>query len=218
MKKIITIFSLALFAVACNNKTADTKTSGSDTTNADNTNTASVEVDSATQMKNWQEYMTPGPMHQMMAQWDGTWVGDVTMWMPGAPEQKSTSLTENKMIMNGLYQETTHTGNMMGMPFNGKSLMGFDNHKKEFVSTWIDNMGSGIMVMNGTWDSASKTITFKGNYIDPGTKQNCDMRETFQIVDDSTQVLQMFGPDPKTGQEMKTMEIRFKRKNKKSLR
>jgi hypothetical protein len=135
------------------------------------------------------------------------------MWMPGAPELKSTSTTVNKMLFNGLYQESTHTGNMMGMPFNGRSTMGYDNHRKEFVSTWIDNMGTGIMVMKGTWDSTTKTINYKGTVVDPGTKEDCEIRETFQIVDDNTQVLEMFGPDPKTGKETKTMQIKFTRKS-----
>src|SRR5687768_15230920 len=125
MKSITLACCAALFFIACNSdKKDDSKTASS---TADNTTTEDVkplpEVDSATQMKNWQEYMTPGPMHPMMATWNGTWEGDVTFWMPGAPEQKSKSTTENKMIMNGLYQESIHTGDMMGMPFNGRSTL-----------------------------------------------------------------------------------------------
>jgi len=94
------------------------------------------EVDSATMMKNWQRYMTPGDVHKMMAKWDGTWNGEATMWMvPGAPEQKSTSTAVDKMIMNSLYQQSTHSGNMVGMPFNGMSTTAYDIHRKEFIST-----------------------------------------------------------------------------------
>jgi hypothetical protein len=171
-----------------------------------------VEVDSATRMKNWQEYMTVGPMHKMMSSWDGVWDAEVTLWMPGAPEQKSKSTSFNKSIMNGLYVESEHSGNIMGMPFSGKSTTGFDNHLQQFVSTWIDNMGSGIMVMNGTWDSTSKTITFKGKMVDPETKGETEIRETYKIVDDSTHEMEMFGPDRKTGQEVKTMHITYKRR------
>lgn len=213
MKRIL-IISSAVLLFACNSQTKGDKTTNADSTSAstDSVKYVPVEVDSATQMKNWQEYATPSAMHQMIASWDGTWIGDVTMWMPGEPEQKSTLLTENKMIMNGLYQQSTHTGTMMGMPFNGMSTLAYDNHKNEFVNTWIDNMGSGLMVMNGTYDSTTKTITLKGKGWDPARKIECNMRETFQIVNDSTQVMQMFGPDPKTGAEMKSMEITFKRK------
>lgn len=168
--------------------------------------------DSATMMKNWQEYMTPGDMHKMMASWDGTWSSENTMWMePGAPETKSTSTAVNKMVMNGMYQQSTHTGEMMGMPFSGMSTVGFDNHTQEFVSTWIDNMGSGIMVMKGPWDAATKTMTLKGKMVDPGTKGEIAVRETFKIIDDNTQEMEMFITMP-DGTEFKNMNIKFTRK------
>ena len=164
--------------------------------------------DSATMMKNWQEYMTPGDVHKMLAKSNGTWKGEVTMWMyPGAPEQKSKSTSVNKMIMNGLYQQSTHTGNMMGMPFNGQSTIGYDIHRKEIVSTWIDNMGSGIMVLKGPWDEAAKTVALKGKMVDPGTKGDVDVSETFKIIDDNTQEMEMFVMMP-DGKEFKTMNIR----------
>lgn len=168
--------------------------------------------DSATMKKNWQDYMTPGAMHAMMAKWDGTWDGEVTMWMePGATPQVSKSTAINKMIMNGLYQQSNHSGNMMGMPFSGQSTVGYDNHKKEFISTWIDNMGSGIMVLKGPWDDASKTMTLKGTMTDPGTKQDADIKETFKIIDDNTQEMEMFVKMP-DGSEFKTMNIKYTRK------
>ena len=217
MKRITLTLCSALLLFACNND----KKNEENKTDKDTTKMASTEVkkeeamtmpDSATMMKNWQEYMTPGDMHKMIAKWDGTWNGDITMWMyPGAPEQKMKGTAVNKMIMNGLYQESNHTGTMMGMPFNGKSILAYDNHRKEFISTWIDNMGSGIMVMRGTWDDATKTCTLKGKMVDPGTKGDIEERETFKIIDDNTQEMEMFvtGPD---GKEFKTMNIKFTRK------
>ena len=168
--------------------------------------------DSATMMKNWQDYMTPGDVHKMMAKWDGTWTGEVTMWMyPGAAEQKSTSTAVNKMVLNGLYQQSTHTGDMMGMPFNGMSTVAYDIHKKEFMSTWIDNMGSGIMLLKGPWDEATKTVTLKGTMTDAGTKADTDVRETFQILDDNTQEMKMYVTMP-DGKEFNTMNIKYTRK------
>ena len=168
--------------------------------------------DSATMMKNWQTYMTPGDVHKMMAKWNGNWDGDVSMWMqPGAPEEKSKIATVNKMVMNGLYQQGTHTGNMMGMPFNGMGTLAYDIHKKEFINTWIDNMGSGIMVMKGPWDEATKTITLKGKMTDPGTTNDVDVKEKFTIVDDNTQEMKMYAMMP-DGKEFQTMNIKFTRK------
>ena len=217
MKQItLTLCAAAMLLFACNDKkktdegkkeTTETKTNGDDAKKE-----AMAMPDSATMMKNWQEYMTPGDMHKMMAKWDGIWNGEVTIWtVPGAPEQKSTSTAVNKMIMNGLYQQSTHSGDMMGMPFNGMSTVAYDIHRKEFVSTWVDNMGSGIMVLKGPWDEATKTITLKGRMVDPGTKGDMDVRETFKITDDNNQEMAMYVTMP-DGKEFNTMNIKYTRK------
>ena len=219
MKQItLTLCAAAMLLFACNDKkkTDEGKTDGTTSEiKAPEKMDGKTEVaqpDSATMMKNWQEYMTPGDVHKMMAKWDGTWNGDVTVWMyPGAPEQKSKSTNVNKMIMNGLYQQSTHTGDMMGMPFNGQGTIAYDIHKKEFVNTWIDNMGSGIMMLKGPWDEATKTVTLKGTMTDAGTKADCDVRETFQIIDDNTQEMKMYVTMP-DGKEFNTMQIKYTRK------
>jgi len=217
MKQItLTLCAVAFIIASCKNekKTDEAKTETKEAASTETgTKTESMPMpDSATMMKNWQDYMTPGDMHKMMAKWDGAWTGEISMWMqPGAPEQKSTSTAENKMVMNGLYQQSTHTGNMMGMPFSGMSTTAYDIHRKEFVSTWIDNMGSGIMVLKGPWDEATKTITLKGKTTDPGTKGESNVRETFTIIDDNTQEMKMYMVMP-DGKDFQTMNIRFTRK------
>jgi hypothetical protein len=173
--------------------------------------TTGIKAQDDAMMKAWQAYMTPGDVHKMIAKSDGAWNSEVTTWMkPGAPPEKSKSVCENKMILGGRYQQSTHKGTMMGMPFEGMSLLGYDNAKKTFTSTWIDNMGTGIMVMDGTWDDATKTINFKGKCVDPTTGKDMDVREVFKLVDDNNQFLEMYCTTE--GKEMKTMEIKFSRR------
>jgi hypothetical protein len=219
MKRLtLTICAAAFLMVACNNdkKTDETKTSGTDTTTTTKMDETKPETytmpDSATMMKNWQAYATPGKEHAMMAKSNGTWTGVVTIWTdPAKPPQTSTSTAVNKMIMNGLYQQSTNTGNMMGMPFNGMGITGFDNHKKVFVNTWIDNMGSGIMNLEGPYDEATKTVTLKGKVMDAGIGHEINMRETYKFIDDNTQEMEMFMITP-DGKETKTLNIKFTRK------
>ena len=93
------------------------------------------------------------------------------------------------------------------------AYVAYDNAKKVFISNWVDNMGTGMMNMEGTWDEATKTMSMKGKMICPANGKECDVREKFRIVDDNTHVMEMFGPDMKTGKEYKNMEITFRRKN-----
>lgn len=219
-QKILALCSAAFLFVACNNeKKADEKTASETATES----TAKTEekkeepwvpIDSATMMKNMMEYGTPGPMHTMMASWNGTWTGETTMWeYEGATPQKSTGTAVNTMIMGGKYQSSKHSGSAMGMPFEGMSIMAYDNATKQFTSTWIDTWSTGIMNMSGPWDESSKTLTLTGKMPDinrPG--KECSLREVFKVIDNNTQHMEMYGPDPKTGKEFKMMEIKMTRK------
>lgn len=210
MKRITITLCAAALLFACNDeKSGEAKVASANTTDSTAPHTM---PDSATMMKNWAAYMTPGQPHQMMARWNGTWTGEVSMWMaPGAPPTKSTSTSTNKMALGGRYQISEHKGNFDGMPFEGMSIVGYDNAKKVFISNWIDNMGTGMMVLEGPWNESTKTMELKGKMIDPSTGQNMDVRETFREIDANTQIMEMFcnGPD---GKEFKTMEIKYTRK------
>lgn len=159
-------------------------------------------------MKAWKEYATPGDVHKMMAKDNGTWSADITMWMdPTAPAQKSKGTCTNSMILGGRYQKSVHKATMMGMPFEGIGILGYDNNKKVFVSSWVDNMGTGVMYMEGPWDDATKSITLKGKCVDPMTGKDMEMRQVMTIIDDKHQKLEMYYTTD--GKEMKNMEINF---------
>ncbi|MBX2932585.1 MAG: DUF1579 domain-containing protein [Chitinophagaceae bacterium] len=201
------IAALILFA-SCNNANKGDNEQQNDTAVSE----AFVPVDSATAEKNWQEYMTPGAIHKMMASWDGKWNTTITMWMSAdATPIEATGSCVNKMVLNGLYQESVHTSTMMGMPFEGHGVLAYDNAKKTFVSSWIDNMGSGIMHMEGAWNEETKTITLTGKGVDPSSGKDCSMKEIYKIVDDNTQTMEMYGPSPVDGKEMKMMEMKLTR-------
>lgn len=212
MKRIFLGFiALSMFAVSCKNDESKTESKDSSGTTVATDETPSKPLTPEEEQKAWMAYMTPGEVHQMLAKSDGSWIGEGQMWMsPDSPATKFTGTAVNKMILGGRYQESVHKGTMMGMPFEGRSLLGYDNAKKVFQSSWIDNMGTGVMHMEGPWDGASKSITFKGKGIDPGTGKELDMREVFTIIDDNNQKMEMYCT--KDGKEMKSMEMMMKRK------
>ena len=156
-------------------------------------------------------YATPGDVHKMLAKSAGSWTAAVTMWMgPGAQAQTSTAESTNEMIMGGRYLRSVNKGNMMGMPFEGEGITGYDNAKKVFVNSWVDNMGTGIMSMSGPWDEATKSITYTGSFVDPLSGKDTPFREVWKFVDDDHQVMEMYYP--MNGKDFKSMEIKFTRK------
>jgi Protein of unknown function (DUF1579) len=163
------------------------------------------------EMKAFMEYMTPGPMQQMLAKSVGTWTGDISMWTKeGVPPTTSTLESVNDTILGGRYLQTKHTGQMWGMPFFGIGTTGYDNAKKIFVNTWIDNMGTGIIYMEGTWDAATKTIKFKGKSTDPMTGKDTPTREVLTFTDDNHFTLEMYFTEKM--KEFKAMEIKYTKK------
>jgi len=213
MKKIFfSVFALAVMAAGCKNETADSETPKDTTTVAKTEETPAPALSQEEQNKKWMEYAMPGAVHEMLAKSNGTWIGEGSMWMnPDSPAVKMTGTAVNKMILGGRYQESVHSGVMPGMGgLKGKISMGIDNGRKEFQSKWMDNMGTGTMYMEGTWDEATKTLNSKGKMYDPLTNKELDVRETYTIVDDNTHSMQMFCS--KDGKEFKSMEMTLKRK------
>ena len=220
MKQIAITFCAAAFLFACN--TEDKKTAGaksdeakvaSISTDVSTDKKAWVPVDSATAMKKMWEMGTPGTQHAMLAKSNGTWDAEMTMWMAdGAPGMTSKAVCTNKMIYDNRYQQSTFKGNWGEMPFEGISTTGYDNAEKVFFSTWMDNSSTGMMTMKGAWDDATKSINMKGKMICPANGIECEMREVYKIVDDNTHIMEMYGPDMKTGKEYKSMQVKFTRK------
>jgi len=58
--------------------------------------------DQAEMMKKWQEYMTPGPVHQQFAKMAGNWKATVTQYM-GGQESKSEGTATYEMALGGRY-------------------------------------------------------------------------------------------------------------------
>lgn len=166
---------------------------------------------SDTDMKAMMAYAAPGAIHQMLAKSVGSWKGDITMWMqPGAPPMTSVGETTNEMILGGRYLQSKNKGIFMGAPFEGIGITGYDNAKKVFFNSWIDNMGTGMMYLTGTWDPATKSINFTGTMVDPVAGGDVQVREVYKLVDDNTQIMEMYSVA--NGKEFKNMEIKFTRK------
>ncbi|MEO5720321.1 MAG: DUF1579 domain-containing protein [Chthoniobacterales bacterium] len=159
--------------------------------------------------------------HKLLAQMAGSWDYTIKMWMdpdPKAPPTESKGTAVRKAIMDGRYFEADVAGKipmpgpdgkMMEMDFKGRALEGYDNVKKKFVSTWADNMATGIMMSEGTYDAATKTFTFTAEAeMMPGMPMK--IREVIKLVDNDHHTFDWY--DNSRGTEAKTMEISYTRK------
>ena len=154
---------------------------------------------------------TPGAPHKLLAGMAGSWSTRIKTWMgPDSPPMESKGTSEQKMLLGGRFLQQEYSGDMMGSPFTGIGVTGYDNHTKKYVSTWMDSMGTGIFFFEGTASADGRTITQEARYDDP-LKGPVKWRSVTKIVDNNTLVFEMYGTD-KRGKEEKMMEITYTRK------
>ncbi|MCI0427140.1 MAG: DUF1579 domain-containing protein [Nitrospiraceae bacterium] len=169
------------------------------------------QMDPQAMMEVWKKLGTPGEPHKLFATLAGSWTTTTKEWMePGKPPTESTGTAEMKMLLDGrfLYQE--YNSQMMGQPFSGIGIDGYDNMTKKYVTAWIDTMGTGIFMMEGAASADGKTITLKGSHPEPGGGKMTH-RAVWKIVDDNTQAFDMYGTH-QGSKEMKVLEITYSRK------
>jgi len=164
-------------------------------------------------MEKMMKAATPGPQHAVLTKLAGDWACTVKFQTdPSKPAQQEQSTATITALMDGRYIQEVDAGQMMGMPFNGMGISGYDNVIGKYVSSWIDNMGTGIMKSEGTADASGKTITWLGTVSDPATGKVSKMRMVTTLLDDDHHTFDMYSTPPGAKKEMKTMTIEYARK------
>src|SRR6187401_2277448 len=89
------------------------------------------EVDQQEMLKKMEAAGTPGPAHKALEALVGNWKAEVKCWQePGSSPNVSQGTAKTSWILNGRFLEEEFQGEMMGKPFTGVSLMGYDNLKQ----------------------------------------------------------------------------------------
>ncbi len=164
-------------------------------------------------MAKWAEYATPGEAHERLAKHAGEWDYTMKWWMaPDAQPEESTGTLSASMTMDGRYLIENWEGTSMGQPFEGQGITGYDNFNQEYVSTWIDNMSTGIMTSTGQYDPEQDALVTTGTFDDIMTgEKDKTMRGISKLLDDNTLHFEMYMPGP-DGAEFKAMEIHATRR------
>jgi hypothetical protein len=170
-----------------------------------------AKMDQQAMMETYQKLATPGEPHKQRASLAGSWTTKTKEWMePDKPPMESAGTCDFKMLLDGRFLQQEFTSEMMGQPFSGVGISAYDNLRKRYVTAWIDTMGTGIFMMEGTASADGKTITLRGQHDEPGGGHMMH-RAVWKIVDGNTQTFDMYGTH-KHGKEMKMLEIAYTRK------
>ena len=162
-------------------------------------------------MEIYRKVGSPGPSHKIFESMVGSWKTKSTCWMePGKPPMESEGSCEQKMLLGGRFLQQEFSGDMMGSPFSGIGINGYDNHTGKCVSVWMDSTSTGIYFFEGTAGADGKTITQQCSYDDP-VRGPMMLRSVTRLVDENTHFFEMYDTD-KSGKEEKMMEITYTRK------
>ena len=149
-----------------------------------------------------QESPKPGPEHEVLKKMVGNW--DTTMKM-GGMDSKGTATY--KMDLGGLWLTSELKSELFGEKYTGRGFDTYDAGKKKYVIVWIDSMSTGALLMEGTYNSAKKTMTLAGDGLGMDGKTT-KYKSLTEMPDDNTINFTMYIGDGKEP----TFTIVYKRK------
>jgi uncharacterized protein DUF1579 len=151
---------------------------------------------------------TPGPAHKALDAFVGNWKAEVKSWCePGGPPSVSQGTAKATWTLNGHFLEEEFHGEMMGKPFTGRSLMGYDNIKQTFNTVWVSDMQTAIVTSEGKGENGNKVITLVGKSNCAATgRKDIPMKTVFRVISPEKYVFEMFNDGAKS------MEITYTRK------
>ena len=221
---LTTILFAALIATPSFAQTTSTSPAGASSSSAAQPAASGGQPNQQEMMKQMMELAKLNENHKLLTGLDGNWNYTIKFWMnpdPNAKPDESKGTAVRKSMMDGRYSMLDVTGKMempgpdgkkKEMTFKGHGIDGYDNVKKKFVGSWVDNMGTGIMFSEGTYDPTTKTFTYTSEFeAIPGMKQQ--IREVIKITDKDHHTFEWY--ENRGGQEVKTMEINYTRAGKK---
>ena len=136
----------------------------------------------------------------------GLWKAEVEVRPErGAPAQTSEGTMASRMcgpwLVSDFKNETSG--------FEGHGICGWDPIHGRYVGTWVDPLRRGLVVMQGRWDEASRTMTYVGEMTRPDGSQ-MRWREVTERPEDDVRVFRSLVPLPDGG-EFEVMTVRYVR-------
>jgi hypothetical protein len=107
-------------------------------------------------------FTQPGEHHRALERFLGKWATETRIFMGGqsTPPEKGTS--EFSWLMPGRWMKSEWKSSMMGMPFQGFMILGYDNFKQSYVSSTITSLDTALVHAEGDMDPSDKALLSYG--------------------------------------------------------
>lgn len=169
-------------------------------------------ADQEAMMKEWHKWADPSDMHKKLEKLAGNWTATMRFFMdPSAPAMESQGSCASSFVLGGRWLRQEFKGEMMGMPFEGIGMVGYDNFRKEYVCAWTDNMTTSMLQMRGSCNEAGTEFNFSGIMDEPMTgERDKKFRHVWKFSGADSYTMEAYDNIPGKG-EVKVMELTFSR-------
>jgi hypothetical protein len=153
----------------------------------------------------------PGEEHERLASLEGAWAVTGMFWSePGAEPITAAHSSKMRMALGRRYLIEDLEGDLWGEEFRGVGITAFDNVEEEYVTIWIDNLSTGILMLRGRYDQGRDAVVMTGEYTDPVTGQKRFLKSVERVTEDGTRVYEHWEVSDDGG-EFKVMELTYLR-------
>jgi hypothetical protein len=139
----------------------------------------------------------------------GTYEITSTFTMPGMPGPETKGTATLKSACDGKFLFEENAGTMMGSPFTGMRLLGFNNGTQEYEATWVYSESTAFLNLRGKSEDGGKTVKMKGDVVEAGETMTLHVHYSFES--DDKFVVKLFGGDP-SAKDTPVLEETYTRK------
>ena len=164
------------------------------------------------EMAEWAKIAAPGDAHKHLEYFVGTWNTKTKIYMggPGSEPMESDGQSDMKWVLGGRFIMDEHKGTMMGMPYEGIGMTGYDNFRNLYISSWSSNMGTNMLLMAGSRHPKTGVFTYYGEMDEPNLKViGRTVKYVTRIVDADHFTFEII--DLHAGDDYKVIELSYER-------
>jgi hypothetical protein len=159
-------------------------------------------------------FSTPGAAHRELERFLGEWDTVTRVWLEpgGEPYAESAGTASHRWLEEGRWLALESEGSVMEIPHHGFGMLGYDNFKQKYVGSFVDNITTSIVTMEGSWEDAGTTpLRLFGTVDEPLTgEHDRAVSYTFSFSGADSLTLRVF--DLPRGPESLVLEVGFSRK------
>ena len=104
----------------------------------------------------------PGDNHKSLERFGGKWTTETRFYMGAEPTPPEKGTAEFRWRVAGRWLDLDWSGSMMGMNGGGVMLLGYDNFKMSYVSTWISSFDTAMTHGEGDMTPDGKSLVMYG--------------------------------------------------------